>query len=552
MKHKSLTMNIEEIFGPESLPVAPSKGSPDLRRKFTRIAIPFGKHRGSSLLHVAKVDPGYLEWMTRAYNEDFFDSERIADWLESYVELFGQAALVVAQDKAGAAPLATLTDHQQDVVDELEVFIKNGAPIVRMEGGAGYGKSYATRELSRDLTLDGNIVRATAVSYVATEVLRTQLDDIGVSCATLAKTLKFEKIWIEGDEIYQFSADTPEAARAVLKKGQVLIVDECSMISDDVAQLLFDTVNKHGGKLILVGDSAQLPPVKQPTTSICCNVWPQGIATLTQPMRYADDSDLYAVEQNVRQDPWGAFHGMPEASEEVTVVSTHQDLINNYVKRYKQEPNATHRMLLFRRADVTSANTLIREALFGTNAPVIVEDERLMVLATSDFPFAETKSQDMDSVRYYSGENFLVESVEVDSYQINIGGAVHAIPHYTVKFHKRAGAVSVIFMVSDRTVDRDKFGGPEFAAACKAARDYALAEDETGRKIGNWTPYRKLMGDFVRVAYMYATSVHRAQGQTCDYAYCAPKSLATVKGIMGRALTYVAMTRARKHLTVLL
>ena len=50
-------------------------------------------------------------------------------------------------------------------------------------------------------------------------------------------------------------------------------------------------------------------------------------------------------------------------------------------------------------------------------------------------------------------------------------------------------------------------------------------------------------------AYQYATTVHRAQGQTCDYAYCAPRSLVAIPGLIGEALAYVALTRARKRLT---
>ena len=52
------------------------------------------------------------------------------------------------------------------------------------------------------------------------------------------------------------------------------------------------------------------------------------------------------------------------------------------------------------------------------------------------------------------------------------------------------------------------------------------------------------------MAYCYATTVHRAQGQTADYVYTMPGPLYGAGGIVGDALTYVAMTRARKRLCV--
>ena len=126
--------------------------------------IPFGKHRYKSILELAKADCGYIDWMLKAYASGDFDHP----WIGDNEELLRRAITVAAKLKAREAPPIKLTDHQRDVVTELMDAIAQGLNIVRLEGGAGYGKSYATAAIAKELGGQGLRVRATAVSYVAT------------------------------------------------------------------------------------------------------------------------------------------------------------------------------------------------------------------------------------------------------------------------------------------------------------------------------------------------------------------------------------------------
>lgn len=517
--------------------------------------VPFGKYRGMPINDLVRNDPSYAEWMISAYNSGKFDHP----WIGDNLDTLRNALISHAQDMASEAAAAlTLTPHQAEVAAALTSSILQGEPVVFLSGGAGYGKSYVTAQLAANLIDVGYTVRATAVSYVATQVLAQQLAPFGVECSTLARTLRFKKDFEEGQEVYSLSDDSPDYAREALEEGNVLLVDECSMISDDIAKFLFDAVHQHGGRLVLVGDAAQLPPVKQETLSIACTA-PQVVQTLRVPMRYSTDSALYAVEQMARSNPQGLIMSMRSGafngSTEVAMVADPVALVDAFVDNYRADPKALHRMLLFRRAEVVNANNSIRARLFGNDAPLVVEDERLMVLSTTDYPFGA--SRDL-STRFYSGQAFSVvkarECSGADAYRIDINGTEFRIPHYAVRFSgaQTSAAVRVVFSVTENTTDQEKLGGPEFQAALSAALAYGRQVDELGNSTGSWDAYKKLLGDFVRVAYQYATSVHRAQGQTCDYAYCSPWQLIGVKGITGRALAYVAQTRARKKLTVLI
>ena len=493
--------------------------------------ISFGKYRGNSLKWVAENDARYLEWFRNG-----------TDYGRENTEQIDEALAAARLAKVTAAPPIDLTEHQEERAEIIRAGIADGNNVLRLDGGAGYGKSYVTQDLAADAIRNGMTVRAMAVSYVATQVLAEQLEPLGVECGTCARMMRFTVRHEGGVEIYEHSENTYDVVAEMLRPGNMLIVDEASMVSDRDAAILIETARDLGGVLVLVGDAYQLPPVKQEHLSMCC--LPDTVdvtATLTKPMRYSEDSHLFQIEQAARANPSELVYGSSGVllpSSELTVARTMEEVYARYMERYRDDPVARHRMLLFRRDDVNAANNAIRDALYGPGAGIVEEDEQLMILRTGDTPANED-----NAIRYYSGQIYRVLDKTQALYEIRIGDADFRIPHYRVRFDNNAPAVRVVFGITEATMDTSKLGGLEYQRALSAAQEY-------GRGLGEWGPYRQLLDDFVRVAYTYATSVHRAQGQTVDYSYCSPRALMTVRGLMGNALTYVAMTRARKHLTV--
>ena len=213
------------------------------------VEVPFGKYRGYSLSWIAENDLRYLDWLATG-----------TDWGSDYADLIEDVVLEVNRKRVGMAVRLDLTDHQNERLAQILFAVSAKMPIVRLEGGAGVGKTAVTGELAAELMLLGYRVRAMAVSYVATQVLAKSLARYKVQTATVAKMLGFTKSFVDGVEVYAHSSMTPRFAEECLKKKQALIVDECSMISDRDAKLLFETVRECGGLLVLVGDSRQLHP----------------------------------------------------------------------------------------------------------------------------------------------------------------------------------------------------------------------------------------------------------------------------------------------------
>jgi exodeoxyribonuclease-5 len=496
--------------------------------------ITFGKHRGQD---ISEVPLDYVKWMTSVSGTSV-----VADFAKRHHVAIAALLNAEVTKMVAAAPPVTVTPHQQSAVDHLYSAILNGQHVVRLDGGAGYGKSYAVKKLALQLREAGYQFRACATSYVATQVLARDLEPYGFEAATVARTLKQAKVQDAdtGKEDYVLTPDSYDQMASLLAPLHALCLDEASMVKDEIASALIAAAERNGGALILVGDRYQLPPVGQETYALACDT--PDPATLTEPMRYTRDSELFALEQMARFHPRNVLDYVdalsPYATPEVRRVHNASDLIDAYVRNYQEHPEASHRMLLFRRADVVGANNRIRAALHGPEAAVIEDSERVMVLRTTDTPYVPNAGYG-DTVRYYSGESFTVTDAHQD--ELEILGVT--IPHWVVRLQGRERLIRIIFAISETQTEDSKLGGPEYAEAI------ALA-GQIGRDTKNWEPWKELTNSFVSVAYQYATSVHRAQGQTTDFAYVVPAPLLAVRGIIGPALAYVALTRARKQCVV--
>lgn len=487
--------------------------------------ITFGKHRGCSILEV----PGsYLSWMLS--KADGSDSP-----LDRFCAEHGDEmnAAIESEGKRNAAAFVvnyTLNTSQKTAADNIERHLLAGdGNLYRLEGGAGYGKSFTVTEVVRRALAAGYKVAACATSYVATQVLAEQLNRIGVEAKTIASQIRLAKIELEDREEYIQTGDTHDVLQVILGEGCLLICDEYSMIGDDIADAMMHAAQANGGKLLVVGDLHQLPPVKQASDSSFSQI-PNSF-TLSEPMRYDTDSDLYMLEQLARHAPDNVKDTEWEGSTTVTVHSHMDDLLDQFASDMRDNPREDLRMLFFRRADAYEANRSIRARVFGLQSydTPVIEDERLMVMSTTDIPNGGYDENGMPTKdRYYSGTSFLVQQVtEVE----HMG-----IPCFLVKFDN--GKVVHAVFSSATSGDDEMRGTLEYRAKFNELREECIESK-------NWTPFYTFKAQFLEVGHAYAMTVHRAQGQTVDRVYFDPARL-RMGGGMASKLLYVAATRAKK------
>ena len=135
----------------------------------------------------------------------------------------------------------------EDQAAAVRAVTQDGDTVACVVGPAGTGKSHTMGTAAQAWAASRVPVRGLAVSAAAAGVLEAET---GVSSDTIAKFL--------------FEQDRPDGpdARWRLRDGEVLVVDEASMVaSADLARLVVLADEAHG-KVVLVGDWAQLGAVE--------------------------------------------------------------------------------------------------------------------------------------------------------------------------------------------------------------------------------------------------------------------------------------------------
>ena len=197
--------------------------------------------------------------------------------------------------------------QQQEVLDKVGRFLSTkGGGVFLLRGYAGTGKTTLAREF---ITMAEKAGRKTLLMTPTGRAAKVLADKTGRMAKTIHRHIyqldKIEEDKTTGDLRYHFPLATLDDAGSCLA-----IVDEASMVAEKkdlngrlnfgnngLLPDLLDFMNVHyGGKIIFIGDPAQLPPVGESRSMALDDEYfkSKGIATfsaeLTQVMRQADDS----------------------------------------------------------------------------------------------------------------------------------------------------------------------------------------------------------------------------------------------------------------------
>ena len=141
-----------------------------------------------------------------------------------------------------------LTDQQTAA---LEMVKKNKLSI--LTGGPGTGKTTATKAIVDWMKSEGHVISLASPSGKAAQVLSEMA---GYPASTIHRLLKPMPIKINGNLHFEFSynSDNPLPCTAI-------IVDEFSMVGNDLAASLLQAIDPEKTKILIVGDADQLPSI---------------------------------------------------------------------------------------------------------------------------------------------------------------------------------------------------------------------------------------------------------------------------------------------------
>jgi exodeoxyribonuclease V alpha subunit len=130
--------------------------------------------------------------------------------------------------------------------------------LLVVEGAAGTGKTTTLAAAQALIAAQGHRMLVVTPTLKAAEVAAGEIDAPAFSAAWLAHQWGWR--W-DDDGHWTCTGDLPGDPRAVLGRGDLLVIDEAAMLDQDTARALLEIVAECGARVAFLGDRHQLPAV---------------------------------------------------------------------------------------------------------------------------------------------------------------------------------------------------------------------------------------------------------------------------------------------------
>jgi exodeoxyribonuclease V alpha subunit len=182
-------------------------------------------------------------------------SPRVTEVEDRIGRLLGLQAYAGGHD----ATLDTRTAISLDPAQRAAVAALAGSKhLLVVEGAAGAGKTTTLAATQALIAAQGHRVLVVTPTLKAAQVAAGEIDAPAFSAAWLAH--QWGWCW-DDDGHWTCTGDLPSDPRAVLGRGDLLVVDEAAMLDQDTARALLEIVGECDARVAFIGDRHQLPAV---------------------------------------------------------------------------------------------------------------------------------------------------------------------------------------------------------------------------------------------------------------------------------------------------
>lgn len=453
-----------------------------------------------------------------------------------------------------------LTKHQNTIAAKLlnQLDQDTGATLI---GRAGTGKTHTLNViitlLKQNPDIFGSDIVVCAPTHKAVAVINNKIKNCRV--ATLSKVLAEKPVREEDKETF-----VPDLMQAM--SGDVLIVDESSMIDQtklDHIEMLIPTKFK---KVIFVGDDCQLPPVNKDLPAELKNHMPAlekyCAFELTVPMRQKGDSNILDVAEEVRQGIVNntKFYFKRNHMKNDVYEFDYIEALNHYVLCIKDNPDyaINSRFVAWRNEDVVKINQDIRRKLYGKHIEDYIVGETVVLQQPIVIEYNNNKNQQVKDVIYNNGEEIQLTNLEPTVFKkvYYVDKKTKKLIHNKIKIAENLDKA----LYTKHTLNVKVY---EYTAFHPDNSDlfitlYIPFNDSIGpinkilrvlKECKEWNEYWKLKDSILNVKHSYAMTVHKSQGGTLNDVYVYNKFYSPDVEFNNR-LIYVGITRASSKLFI--
>lgn len=437
------------------------------------------------------------------------------------------------------------TDDQRRALAALDEFLRSESTTFLLEGGAGVGKTWLLAEFLRSLRERPCLV--CAPSHKAIGVLRRKLTSAGVRwgetdsrgsqvvlTGTSQAALGLRPVVRENEDGRDRSfAPGPTGGTLRRLKPRVVVIDEVSMLSGPDVASIERMQAERGGKLILIGDAAQLPPVNAHPIDFAS--FPNR-AELRQIVRQAEGSPLIAAGWAVRdrkpyrvpRDPGSSIHKVAD------VAAAFVEAALPHANRPEERREV---FIAYTNARVNEAQEAACRKVYGHGRLTFVPGERVL---------AETTLRAEGSLLCANQDELMVVSFD---------GSDPIGQHVTLR--GCGGRFQTVYVPEDALKNPTHPYNVELEKrrqrAAQLQAEFKVAKPGSGRDALNekrrlaWHDFFYWRDEMViSFRHLFAITSHKAQGSTYRHVFADVRELAR----FSRQGLYVAITRPSEELTI--
>jgi hypothetical protein len=420
-----------------------------------------------------------------------------------------------------------LTTEQSQALDRmLEWFGKNKRDSYRLSGYAGTGKSYLVGKFLKSIGREPRVY-CLAPSHKARRNLQGLIDGNGVDwieCVTVARFLGQSPKLNEETGLDEFVSDDGERVYADL-----VIADEYSMLS---SKNLADIEHKYSGKLMFVGDPAQLPPVgekRSPVLGLSMNE-----SQLITSVRFTGEiGTVSASYRSTNPQDW-----LPIDSTDGTIVKFDRqawfdDLVAKTQAGLTSGKFDDCKAIVFRNKTAETWNDRIRLKIWGEHARAYEIGDRLIARKPL---FRKTEEYTKNRYCHFSRRYLPIAENSMEFTVTGLAGID------SIKLDAKVYEFNTIPVKPDE--------GKEICLQIPtlAARGAIESDLRQARTNADWALVKDLSSFFDDVVFSYVVTCHKAQGSTFRATYLDLKDLRVCPD--RSQMLYTALTRASEYVAV--
>jgi hypothetical protein len=509
--------------------------------------------------------------------------------------------------------MSSLTDEQQNIFNKLIHFVSDNSKFeCLINSSAGVGKTYTIIQFLKYL-IDNKIVNKkicvsspthTSLSILKSNIYQNNIISPKIEISTVHRLLNYkQKISKDGEKYFSRN----NKIKLNWSKYDIIIIDECSMLSDDICDDIFQQIDNYKNanrilKIIYLGDISQINPVNHTISK----VFTRDIETLVlnKIVRTKNEKIMKLAKAHKLWDLKDKIPNISKyVSENVVLFEDKKLWLDKFIEEFNKSPdniilcwtnkqkdeyNNYIRQILFNKKTLNRYEIneiLIFSDFFQLKISIVNENDEDLIQTISFYTSQQIKILELDVIEIELKKisitktkklsdninNLIIENLEKMNELLSKKIKVYKILINKVNFDKTKEEpqyyLNTIHESSEKDFLKIKNDCNEIIIiiknSCYAYIDKLKNKDtneicdiqnEIEIKIGKiWDNYNNIIDEIAKLNYSYSITIHLSQSKTYNNVYIDINDVFKNDNLSEKKkLLYTAITRASNSLKLLI